>query len=289
MLALLAATPDAQSRALRPGPPLAAAVTGAHTPYRHLYVADVQLKEVLRFPLRSNGLPAANPDLVLQGGMIYPVSIAIDPVGNLVVSDAAGAGASAVKTYAPGASGNDQPISQLTLPNNDNPYNLDMDPRGYLYVEDLDLGSRGPGVDIFAPGAKGLDPPIATTGSLKHGTIWSVKTDAHGRLYVGFLLYGPWVYLDPLHQLQHPDIVINANPNQHFINSYVGPIAIEEPDTLYTFASANILPPYWELSDFAAHNIFERPGRVDPVIFGDHCYYGGPKLISRRYEQLSHI
>src|SRR5580658_1403152 len=104
-------------------------------PEGHLYVLDAGGLAVDRFPLASDGLPAKQPDSVLNlEGVLEPQGLAVDRRGNVFVADqGANENTGGVYEYAAGATGRQKSIASLSLPN-DAPDFLEMDSRERLYV-----------------------------------------------------------------------------------------------------------------------------------------------------------
>jgi len=110
--------------------------------HAHLYVAggSAESSASTGFPI-SDGLPATTPDDVLTGGNLsYPISVAFDGAAYEYVSDL---NEGLIKVYAPGASGNAQPLRILPV---HFASEIAVNRAGYLFVVDANFS-----IEAFAP------------------------------------------------------------------------------------------------------------------------------------------
>src|ERR1700722_9038037 len=77
----------------------------------HLYEALGQY--IVAYPLSKDGFPVRSPDWGLRGGLRGAIWVGFDGAGYLYVSDAV---LNQVRIYAPGASGDAEPVRVIPLP-----------------------------------------------------------------------------------------------------------------------------------------------------------------------------
>jgi hypothetical protein len=228
----------------------------------HLYVADLVAGMIYRFPLARDGLPATTPDLVLQGGLHEPYGLAVDPSGNLYVSDF---DLGTVSVYAPGASGSTQPIRQLSL-DGDTPYALAINPQGYEFVDDLDTNT----INVYLPGADGFDPPIHQIAIwAQSNPIQDFVIDRSGRLYVRAFDPGVSVFYDPVNQWQHADGLLLPTGGYEF--AFNSALALDDPhrELYINFGPQNPRAPFGK-DDFAVRRLDLAVGK-DHLILTRNC------------------
>ena len=227
--------------------------------YGHLYaVSDNNGKGgVVAFPFDVNGLPGTSPSGTLAGGLVEPISLGFDGAGYMYVSDGS------VKVYAPGASGNDQPVRSISVPAE--PFWLAVDASGYVYVV-----AGFTSIEVFAPGAGPSSSPINTI-PISSDYLMGLAIDAAGTIYAPGL-FGIYIYKDPQHE-QGPDRTLHI-PEQN-----VGPVAVDnEQGRFYYRQEATIYDP-WQAGEFGALNVNLSPIRIprasEWVFQSNKCYDGG--------------
>jgi hypothetical protein len=150
----------------------------------HAYVGNVS-GALERYPI-VNGVVSSKADSILFVSN-YGLS-AIAPDGTAYVTTFTGW---QVAVYAPGASGNAQPIRTLNLGAHAGA--LTVDPFGYLYVVIYPVPGK---IDMFAPGAAGNASPVSTIANEAPG---AMAVGADGNLYMSSY-QGVHVYATPLTQ-----------------------------------------------------------------------------------------
>lgn len=208
---------------------------------------------IFRFPLARDGLPATTPDLVLRGGLSEPYGLAVDPSGNLYVSDF---DLNAVSVFAPGSSGDTKPIRQLFL-GGDTPYGLAINPQGYAFVDDLDTNT----INVYRPGAGGNDPPIHRIAIWEQDNpIQDFVIARSGRLYVRAFDPGVSVFYDPINQWQHADGLLLPQGGYEF--SFNSALALDDVHSqiFINFGPQNPRAPYGK-DDFAVRRLDVAAGK----------------------------
>ena len=133
------------------------------------------------------GVPSAQADeyaatAVISGpatGLEYPAGIATDAGGLIYVSSQGTT--NTVSVFAPSAAGNTAPLRTIQFAAGVQPFCLDTDSHGSLYV----CLSNGK-VATYAPGASGLATPTSELDMPAGGyQPWGLALDAQDRIYVG--------------------------------------------------------------------------------------------------------
>lgn len=239
----------------------------ASWPQGHLYVLDVN-GAVDRFALAPDGRPAARADSVLNlEGAQYPLGLAVDRSGHVFVADEE---AGVVNEYAAGATGQQEPIATLELPN-DGPDLLKMDSAERLYVH-YGGGNQSQSIAIFAKGARGNDAPISVVPPYYDPELASdyVITQA-GALYVLDLSPGAKIlgYSDPLRRPSAPDVFMWPQGGWEFDLEYN--LALDDAtDRLYIeFVSRSQYG--WNKTNFAVRQLSDSSGALDSMFFNGQC------------------
>src|SRR5579859_3431577 len=155
-------------------PALAAAQRASANVHPYLYVADTGGSAVAIYSADANG--SSRPLLTLAGpatGLADPWAMAFDRNRNLYVQDFVGDAVTSV--FAPGATGDAQPLRRLEGFDRDIP-SLAVDAAGFLYTASVEEDV----IDIYAPGAQGNDAPVRSIAP--GGTPSFVALDGHGDL-----------------------------------------------------------------------------------------------------------
>jgi hypothetical protein len=191
----------------------------------HLYEAHGQT--VVAYPLNEDGFPARSPDWELSGGLHGAIWVGFDGAGYLYVSDAV---LDQVRIYAPGASGDDDPVRVIPLPGNG--CAMAVNKAGYVFATVLVDGfSCGTNVDVYAPiaGSPGawLPLPIHTISMPSQPYLFEMVVDSSGRLY---LTGGRSIYLydDPVNEWQTPSQTLLPTGAEY---SIFAPIAVESDNS----------------------------------------------------------
>ena len=212
--------------------PIAAAGNPAHAPSvaakgraalqaTHLY--EARGENVVAYPLNKDGLPARSPDWELSGGLSGAIWVGFDGAGYLYVSDAV---LNQVRIYAPGASGDAEPVRVIPLPGSG--CAMAVDKSGYVFatvlVNDFLCGTN---VAVYAPLADSpgasVPVPIQTISMPSQPYLFEMVVDSSGRLYLtgGRSIY---VYNDPVNEWQAPSQTIIPTGAEY---SIFAPIAVE--------------------------------------------------------------
>ena len=238
--------------------------------HAHLYIAGgiSGIPGVYRFPL-TDGLPSKIPDQVLTGGHpFWPLSVGFDGMNYEYVSDYIG---NMIRIYAPGATGNAEPVRQIPIPGHTTWIAVRKD--GYLF--DV-VGNYG--VQVFAPGVgdPALPPPqplLKLGGTPSEESFGDILLDSSGRLYAQTLFQFVYVYDHPLQHWQSPDHIIMAqSPSEGEITS---PMALEaERNRLWFQVQTPLYSPPWDHADHAARDLSPGDSQVDEMSAAKECHNG---------------
>jgi hypothetical protein len=232
----------------------------------HLYIAGgiFGTPGVYRFPV-TNGLPATTPDAVLTGDLSGPSSVGFDGAGYMYVADAGVHVYGGVKVYAPGSTGNAQPVRVITSYTQQFVW-LAVNKAGYLFVT-ADYNS----IYVYPPGANGAAPPLRVITPPKE--IWDLLVDSTGRLYANLSVEAVYVYNDPIFHWQSPDRIITTRGSEEGYMRY--PMALDEGRKLLYLTLRDSDAPYqWQAGDHAARYLGNR-NRRDRISLTKDCY-GNP-------------
>ena len=231
----------------------------------HLYVADYMGGAIYRFPIDKSGMPDPKPDIILNGSLKYPVGLAVNGQGNVFVTDET----QTVSEYAVGAHGDAAPIRELTASHA--AYFLDVDKKGYLYVENGEFNN----VAVFAPGARGNDLPLHSIANWNthSDSIDAIIVDSQGRLFISTLA-GVYIYDDPIGHWQTPSEVFLSE--QQPIGPVGGATAVDEvADVFYASFGYGHLNGPWIRADYVKQSIKPTNVGPGPFILTEDCTNGG--------------
>jgi hypothetical protein len=236
----------------------------------HLYVLDVSSLAVYRFPLASDGLPAAKPDGILNPeGTKDPQGLAVDRSGHIFIADFV---AQVVYEFAAGAIGQQKPMSTLNLPGN-GPDHLQMDSAERLYVhyENGD-GGHGNAIAIFAKGAQGNDPPISLIAPFYSPEgVTDYVISPLGVLFILDWSMGAHIiaYNNPLDSPSTPDVFLWFQGGLEFNPGYSMAFDDETNQLYFQFYVDGIGPGYY--MNFAARRIPYNSTALDHMMFSGQC------------------
>ncbi len=242
-------------------------VANASKASTHLYLITTSAT-IQAYPLNRLGLPSNKADWELSGGLSFPRYLALDGSGYLYVSDVS---VNQVKVYAPGASGNDNPVRTITLPAPGQPEELAVSKAGYVfltYYDDLQVLVYAPGA--HDSGSKPADPVLMFSPGLNY--IGSVVVDSAGRLYLASINGPIYVYNDLASELEThnfimPDRIITAEAGES------GPYSPMTVDTATSSVYMQVVlddQPYrWQANDWAERSIESTsPDRTSATRYG---------------------
>jgi hypothetical protein len=188
-----------------------------------LYVANYDPSNVTEYPVDANG--DVSPLRTIAGPLtklIHPLGVAIDTAGNIYVSNAPYTKAPDPQfaIFAPGASGNANPVRQISARRHGNavPFGIAVDRGGYLYEAD----TSSLALKVFSPGANGEVAPVRVVAGPRTGIHdpYSVTVDGAGNAYVpdgsdAILKFGPGQNgnVNPLAAIRGPHTQLNGPTN----------------------------------------------------------------------------
>ncbi|MBV9102342.1 MAG: hypothetical protein JO060_02065, partial [Candidatus Eremiobacteraeota bacterium] len=271
ILAVLVATVNplaASGSVLASEDPNVVARQSAPTP-GHLYVLDSYRAEVLRFPLKKDGLPYKFPDGVLQpaGAGTGPSGLAVGRDGRIYFVDTSN---SLVDVFDHWVTGIRNASYQLLMPSGYSLMTARVDRNNYLYVANFS-NSFNTSIAIYRPGAKGhnVHPVSVIAPYLERGdhpVDFSLSTT--GRLYKMSDAEMVEEYNHPLNftAVSTPDaIYLPLGPYEQY--SFGFTLEIGRDDKLYIGLFPNNL--LWGSADYAIR--VPGSGSEDQLILTNGC------------------
>jgi hypothetical protein len=217
----------------------------ARAPATHLY--ETLGKTIVAYPLNKDGLPETTPDWQLTGGLSNGRWLGFDGAGYIYVSDP---NLNQVRIYAPGASGNAQPVSVIPVPGS---CAMAVNKAGYIFVTAfLDGNGCGASVAVYAPviglPSTWVPQPIHTITTNANPYLEDLVVDEEGRLYIATATQ-IWVFDDPVNDWQTPSRIVRQASYESYI---AAPIAIQSGTGFLYFATLRYSDRFtrWSPADF---------------------------------------